>query len=62
MGFGLHERRVRDVMRPWGPHGAGKAMRVWAWGSLICVGIALFAGFCIPRYSFQVSVEAGMKI
>ena len=38
----------RDVMRSWGPHGAGKAAWAWAWGSLICVGCALSAEFCIP--------------
>ena len=31
IGFRLHERRARDVMRSWGPRGAGKAVWVWAW-------------------------------
>ena len=46
-GFGLCERRPRDVVRSWGLRGAGKAAWAWAWGSLICVGCALFADFCI---------------
>ena len=37
------ERRARDVVRSWGLRGAGKAVRVWAWGSLICISRALSA-------------------
>ena len=50
IGFGLHERRAQDVMRSWGLRGAGKAVGVWAWGSLICVGRALSADCCIPLW------------
>ena len=47
--FGLHERCARDVVRPWGPRGAGKAVWVRAWGvwfgSSVCsVQIFVFLG------------------
>ena len=39
IGFGLCERRPCDVIRSWGPRGAGKAAWAWVWGSLICIGL-----------------------
>ena len=50
IGFGLHERRARNVVKSWGLRGAVKAVWVWAWGSLICVGLASPAGICIPMW------------
>ena len=49
MGFVLCERRPREVGKSWGLRRAGKAAWAWVWGSRICIGCALFAGFCISR-------------
>ena len=51
IGLGLCERRPWDVVRSWGPRGAGKAAWAWAWESPICVGCTLPAGFCITMWS-----------
>ena len=37
-------RRARDALGLWGPHGAGKAVRVGFLGSSICAGVTKSAG------------------
>ena len=48
VGFGLQERCARDVMRPWGPRGAGKAVWVWAWGVWFVSSACYLLGFVFP--------------
>ena len=59
LGFGLHERCARDVERPRGLRGAGKAVWVWAWAIGFASGLRYLRRFVLPGNCCEFSWHCG---